>query len=74
MVAFMCLRAYHHGVGLHGEASGLSRMGKPQYFAFEVGTLDEALRAHGVPTTFELRRRVGAQIAVEFCDSGRPSA
>jgi catechol 2,3-dioxygenase len=44
------------------------------HMAFEVGTLDEVIRArdhlkkHNVPIDFEGRRRAGVQIAVEFRD------
>jgi catechol 2,3-dioxygenase-like lactoylglutathione lyase family enzyme len=71
-MVFMRFNPDHHGVALVG---GLKEAGNGlHHIAFEVGTLDEVLRArdhlkkHGVPVHFEGRRRAGCQIAVEFRD------
>jgi catechol 2,3-dioxygenase-like lactoylglutathione lyase family enzyme len=73
-MVFMRFGADHHGVALVGGMEGSSQGRELHHFAFEVATLDEVfrarrhLRAHGVPITFEGRRRAGVQIAVEFRD------
>jgi catechol 2,3-dioxygenase-like lactoylglutathione lyase family enzyme len=71
-MVFMRFNPDHHGVALVG---GLKDAGNGlHHIAFEVGTLDEVLRArdhlkkHGVAVHFEGRRRAGCQIAVEFRD------
>lgn len=73
-MVFMRFGADHHGVALVGGAEGPAQGRELHHFAFEVATLDEVfrarrhLRAHGVPISFEGRRRAGVQIAVEFRD------
>ena len=73
-MVFMRCNADHHGVALVGSMKGASPNIELNHFAFEVGTLDEVLRArdhlkkHKVPIDFEGRRRAGVQIAVEFRD------
>ena len=71
-MVFMRFNPDHHGVALVG---GLKEAGNGlHHIAFEVGTLEEVLRArdhlkrHGVAVHFEGRRRAGCQIAVEFRD------
>jgi catechol 2,3-dioxygenase-like lactoylglutathione lyase family enzyme len=71
-MVFMRFNPDHHGVALVGS---LQESGNGlHHIAFEVGTLDEVLRArdhlkkHAVPVHFEGRRRAGCQIAVEFRD------
>jgi catechol 2,3-dioxygenase len=72
-MVFMRFNTDHHGVALVGGAGKLERTSL-NHFAFEVGSLDEVLRArawlqaHGVPIVFEGRRRAGCQIAIEFRD------
>ncbi len=73
-MVFMRCNADHHGLGLIGAAAGGSANLELHHLAFEVGTLDEVLRArdhlraHDVPIDFEGRRRAGCQVAVEFRD------
>jgi catechol 2,3-dioxygenase-like lactoylglutathione lyase family enzyme len=73
-MVFMRCNADHHGVALVGKLAGQSPSAELNHLAFEVGTLDEVLRArehlekHGVAIDFEGRRRAGVQIAVEFRD------
>jgi catechol 2,3-dioxygenase len=73
-MVFMRCNADHHGVALVGSMKGASPNIELNHFAFEVGTLDEVLRArdhlqkHKVQIDFEGRRRAGVQIAVEFRD------
>jgi catechol 2,3-dioxygenase len=73
-MVFMRCNADHHGVALVGSLDGPSPGREFNHMAFEVGTLDEVIRARdhlrrlGVPIDFEGRRRAGAQIAVEFRD------
>ena len=73
-MVFMRCNADHHGVALVGSMKEQSPNIELNHFAFEVGTLDEVLRArdhlkkHKVPIDFEGRRRAGCQIAVEFRD------
>lgn len=73
-MVFMRCNSDHHGVALVGSLARPSTGTELNHLAFEVGTLDEVLRArdhlrrHGVPLDFEGRRRAGCQIAVEFRD------
>jgi catechol 2,3-dioxygenase len=73
-MVFMRFSADHHGVALVGGMKEESKAIELNHFAFEVGTLDEVLRAaqhlhkHHVRVDFEGRRRAGVQIAVEFRD------
>jgi catechol 2,3-dioxygenase len=73
-MVFMRFNPDHHGVALIGTLKDKSKSGELNHLAFEVGTLDEVLRArdhlkrHGVEPPFEGRRRAGCQIAVEFRD------
>ena len=73
-MVFMRCNADHHGVALVGSMKEQSPNIELNHFAFEVGTLDEVLRARDhlkkrkVPIDFEGRRRAGCQIAVEFRD------
>jgi catechol 2,3-dioxygenase-like lactoylglutathione lyase family enzyme len=73
-MVFMRFSADHHGVALVGGMPHESKSVELNHFAFEVGTLDEVLRAaqhlhkHKVQVDFEGRRRAGVQIAVEFRD------
>ena len=73
-MVFMRFNTDHHGVALVGGAPGDSDNLELHHMAFEVGTLDEVLRArdhlikHNVKMEFDGRRRAGAQIAVEFRD------
>lgn len=73
-MVFMRCNADHHGVGLVGSMDPEAANIDLNHLAFEVGTLEEVLRArehlreHGVPIDFEGRRRAGCQIAVEFRD------
>jgi catechol 2,3-dioxygenase-like lactoylglutathione lyase family enzyme len=73
-MVFMRCNADHHGVALVGSMKAASPNVELNHFAFEVGTLDEVIRArdhlkkHNVPIDFEGRRRAGVQIAVEFRD------
>jgi catechol 2,3-dioxygenase len=73
-MVFMRFSADHHGVALVGGMKEESKAIELNHFAFEVGTLDEVLRAaehlhkHNVRVDFEGRRRAGVQIAVEFRD------
>ena len=73
-MVFMRCASDHHGVGFVGSMPGDSQHIELNHIAFEVGSLDEVLRArahleaHGVAIDFEGRRRAGSQIAVEFND------
>ena len=73
-MVFMRLNADHHGIALVGGAADADTKRELDHLAFEVGSLDEVvrasehLRAHGVRVVFEGRRRAGVQIAVEFLD------
>ena len=73
-MVFMRYSPDHHGVALVGSLKGGSDSRELNHIAFEVGTLDEVLRARdhlrraGVTVDFEGRRRAGCQIAVEFRD------
>ena len=72
-MVFLRCNPDHHGVALVGGA-GPMRHGELHHMAFEVGSLDEVVRArdhlrrHGAQIDFEGRRRAGVQIAVEFRD------
>lgn len=73
-MVFMRCNADHHGVALVGTMAATSPHVELNHMAFEVGSLDEVVRArdhlrrHGVQIDFEGRRRAGVQIAVEFRD------
>src|SRR5215468_10445199 len=73
-MVFMRCATDHHGVALVGSMKGPTPNVELNHFAFEVGTLDEVIRArnhlrkHNVRIDFEGRRRAGVQIAVEFRD------
>ncbi|MBI3706556.1 MAG: VOC family protein [Proteobacteria bacterium] len=73
-MVFMRCNADHHGVALVSTADAPSPNRELHHLAFEVGTLDEVirardhLRAHKVQIDFEGRRRAGVQIGVEFRD------
>jgi len=73
-MAFMRLNAGHHGIALVGGAKTKAKGSELHHLAFEVGTLDEVIRArthlkkHKVKIEFDGRRRAGCQIAVEFRD------
>lgn len=73
-MVFMRCNTDHHGVALVGGLKDDQVNHDLHHLAFEVGSLDEVvrardhLRAHRVPIDFEGRRRAGVQIAVEFRD------
>lgn len=73
-MVFLRCNADHHGVALVGKLEDPSASRELNHLAFEVGTLEEVLRArdhlheHKVPIDFEGRRRAGCQLAVEFRD------
>lgn len=73
-MVFLRCNPDHHGVALVGSLQRESTSTELNHVAFEVGTLDEVVRArdhlreHKVPIDFEGRRRAGCQIAVEFRD------
>lgn len=73
-MVFLRFNPDHHGIGLVGQAEGVSKSKELNHIAFEVSTLDEVFRArdhleaNGVEIEYEGRRRAGAQIAVEFSD------
>jgi catechol 2,3-dioxygenase len=74
-MAFLRCNPDHHGIALvGGRQTASDEGGDLNHVAFEVGTLDEVVRArehlrrHDVPIDFEGRRRAGCQIAVEFRD------
>lgn len=73
-MAFLRCNPDHHGIALVGGKADTGEQGDLNHVAFEVGTLDEVIRArnhlrrHEVPIDFEGRRRAGCQIAVEFRD------
>ncbi len=64
----------HHGIALVGSMREAAANTELNHIAFEVGSLDEVVRArdhlrrHGVEIDFEGRRRAGCQLAVEFRD------
>jgi catechol 2,3-dioxygenase len=73
-MVFMRCNPDHHGIALVGGGSGAAGKRDLHHLAFEVGSLDEVLRArkhlreHGATILFEGRRRAGVQIAIEFLD------
>ena len=73
-MVFMRCNPDHHGIALVGSMKSEAANVELNHIAFEVGTLDEVLRArdhlerHQVPIDFVGRRRAGCQIAVEFRD------
>ena len=73
-MAFLRCNPDHHGIALVGGAAGESANTDLNHLAFEVGSLDEVVRArdhlhrHRVTIDFEGRRRAGCQLAVEFRD------
>lgn len=73
-MVFMRCNRDHHGVALVGAGPGEAQNIELHHFAFEVDSVEEVFRArdhlkkHGVPISFEGRRRAGQQIAVEFSD------
>ena len=73
-MAFLRCNPDHHGIALVGSLNAAAENVELNHIAFEVGTLEEVLRArdhlrrHGVPIDFEGRRRAGCQLAVEFRD------
>jgi catechol 2,3-dioxygenase-like lactoylglutathione lyase family enzyme len=73
-MVFMRFSPDHHGIALVGSLKGAATAVDLNHVAFEVGTLDEVLRArnhlkaNGVTIDFEGRRRAGCQIAIEFRD------
>ncbi len=71
---FLRCNTDHHGIALfRGAEAELTGAGL-HHMAFEVGTLEEVVRArehlrrHQVPIDFDGRRRAGCQLAVEFRD------
>ena len=72
--AFLRCNTDHHCLALVGAGPGQSKHIELHHIAFEVGTLEEVirardrLRAQNVPLSFEGRRRAGCQISVEFHD------
>jgi catechol 2,3-dioxygenase len=72
-MVFLRFNPDHHGVALVG-GGGPSSNAEMHHMAFEVGSLDEVVRArdhlrkNGARIDFEGRRRAGVQIAVEFRD------
>jgi len=64
----------HHGIALMGGLEGAAANSELHHIAFEVGSLDEVLRARdhlkaaGAQIDFDGRRRAGCQFAVEFRD------
>jgi catechol 2,3-dioxygenase-like lactoylglutathione lyase family enzyme len=73
-MVFLRCNADHHGVALVGAGKAPANSRELNHMAFEVGTIDEVLRArdhlkaHGVKILFDGRRRAGCQVAVEFLD------
>lgn len=74
-MAFLRCNPDHHGIALVGGAAGATSENiELNHIAFEVGSLDEVVRARdhlrraGVQIDFEGRRRAGCQLAVEFRD------
>jgi catechol 2,3-dioxygenase-like lactoylglutathione lyase family enzyme len=73
-MVFLRCNPDHHGIALVGSRGELTASRDLNHIAFEVGSLDEVVRAfahlrrHGVPIDFAGRRRAGCQIAVEFRD------
>jgi catechol 2,3-dioxygenase-like lactoylglutathione lyase family enzyme len=73
-MVFMRCSSDHHGIGFVGCLDKKSAHIEINHLAFEVGSLDEVLRARdylkskGVEIEFEGRRRAGSQISLEFSD------
>jgi catechol 2,3-dioxygenase len=73
-MAFLRCNPDHHGIALVGSMSAVAENVELNHIAFEVGTLEEVMRArdhlrdHGIAIDFEGRRRAGCQLAVEFRD------
>lgn len=73
-MVFMRFNDDHHGLGLVGQAPGVSEHRELHHIAFEVPTIDDVFRArdfllkNGVQIDFHGRRRAGSQISVEFRD------
>ncbi|MBV8737668.1 MAG: VOC family protein [Alphaproteobacteria bacterium] len=73
-MVFLRCNTDHHGIALVGSAEGAAANAELNHLAFEVGSLDDVVRArdhlrrHGVVIDFEGRRRAGCQLAVEFRD------
>lgn len=73
-MVFLRCNPDHHGIALVGSHEEPAASRDLNHIAFEVGSLDEVVRAfghlrrHGVPIDFAGRRRAGCQIAVEFRD------
>jgi catechol 2,3-dioxygenase-like lactoylglutathione lyase family enzyme len=73
-MAFLRCNPDHHGIALVGGAPAEAANIELNHIAFEVGSLDEVIRArdhlrrHDVQIDFEGRRRAGCQLAVEFRD------
>src|SRR5215472_14895200 len=73
-MVFLRCNTDHHGIALVGSTGAPSENVELNHIAFEVGSLDDVVRArdhlrrHGVPIDFQGRRRAGCQLAVEFRD------
>ena len=73
-MAFLRCNPDHHGIALVGSLTETNPNAELNHIAFEVGSLDEVIRArdhlerHQVQIDFAGRRRAGCQIAVEFRD------
>jgi catechol 2,3-dioxygenase len=73
-MVFLRCNPDHHGIALVGARHEPGENRDLNHVAFEVGTLDEVVRAfdhlrrNGVAIDFAGRRRAGCQIAVEFRD------
>ncbi len=73
-MVFLRCNTDHHCLALVGGAKEDASARELHHLAFEVGTLDEVVRArehlrrHGVKIDFDGRRRAGCQVAVEFRD------
>ena len=73
-MVFLRCNTDHHGIALVGSTTAPAANIELNHIAFEVGSLDEVVRArdhlrrHGVTIDFEGRRRAGCQLAVEFRD------
>ncbi len=71
-MVFLRCKTDHHGIALVGSANRRADNSELNHIAFEVGSLDDVVRArdhlrrHGVAIDFEGRRRAGCQVAVEF--------
>ena len=73
-MVFMRCNPDHHGIALVGSMQETNPNAELNHIAFEVGSLDEVIRArdhlarNNVQIDFAGRRRAGCQIAVEFRD------